>query len=124
MVPNTYYCAGCERRRLKQSKQAAKIKSKKSLRPPTKPVAPLDLLLSVAEGRIYEVKGESNLTSFKKFKPKVAPAEVVTRKAIIENGYVYLSTTRKIEDCTVKMKLQHRGLFESLYTDFGPNTSR
>ena len=128
----------CEQRKAKQNKQAAKMRDKKVHKSHItkliiehpRPVAPLDLLLSIAENRSREsaVKNEINQASLNKSNHKGQPnngtSEGTAKRALVKNGYIYLSISRKAEDCSVKMKLQQKNLFESLYSDFSLNTSK
>ncbi len=143
-MPEIYNCSKCEKKKVKH---ASKLKAKKATKFPikllehSKPVAPLDLLLSVAEGRIHEAKqlfpncdphdksrskprasGNSTTVPTPSKKPKTL--EGLARRAIIQNGYVYLSNSVRAEDGLVRMRHQQRNLFSSLYADFSVQTSR
>ena len=146
MVPEEYICAKCQRKKAKATKQAIKIKSKREKEKPVvsnnivcvpkyppiehpKPVATIDLLLSVAESRTREEKTKvcPNLmlsSTSNKLQSKGIQQDGVVKKAIVQNGFVYLCRGRKIEDCNLKLKYSDRNIFEALFADFSPKTSK
>ena len=136
MVPEIFNCATCEHKSAKHTKLATKLKAKKLINNKLqlvriehpKPVAPLDLLLSVAENRSKETTTKHESFPIKKLSPKVlgtnGGSESSNQRAIIQNGFVYLSNGGKIDDCSIKMKKQKRDVFSSLCADLNPNTSR
>jgi len=89
-----------------------------------KPVGSLDLLLSVAESRISEEKTKLQNNGTTKIIPKGNPNEGLIRKAILKDGYVYLSRNWKIEENNLKMKYFARNIFNTMFMDFTQNESK
>lgn len=82
-----------------------------------RPVAPLELLLSVAESKLDKDKPQTQAQA------DTDTPQASTTKAIIENGYVRLCNgKRKKED--VAMKYSTRNLYSAMFSDFSPDCSK
>ncbi len=89
-------------------------------------MAPLDLLLSVAESRISEGKPKVQPNGGGiKFQLKEVSTEGIIKKAVVRDGHVYLCKGWKIEDSKdVKLKYTARNLFDALFGGYSPKTSK
>ena len=88
-----------------------------------KPVASLDLLLSVAESRISEENGKMSNGLFKPFL-KDSQSDGIVKKAVLQDGYVYLCRGWKIDESNLKLKKSARNIYEAFFSTFSPKTSK
>ena len=133
-VPEEYICTKCTRKKTKSTKQSVKVKAKREKDKPilTKhptSVAPLDLLLSVAESRICsgKTKPHSGPMNGIKIQLKEPVGEGIIKRAVIRDGFVYLCKGWKGGDESGKeVKLKHcaRNVFDALFAGFSCKTSK